>query len=358
MNLKFVKNLTDASATMLLYNEIGGEKGIDGNAFAEEMYWLSKNVPLINLRINSPGGSIFEGYSIYSAMREVGIPVDTYNDFLAASMGGIIAQQGRKRYAADNSIIMLHPPMMEGEMTVKDKEILGLLKNSLIDAYTNRTGKEYKIISDLMDVETWVEARKVGGVSAMLEMGLADELYSSSVKVSSEAQVFNAKKLYSISNKMLINDEMENKELENKVAELSASIEALSASNAVIKAENDALKASLEEKDNLLKVESDKAAVEMIENGIVSGKIKAESKESWINHAKSAPAIVKALLDDMPTPSAARFSNVAGSAVKVESGKEDWTIRDYEEKDPKALGEILKNDPERYKEMYNSYYKK
>lgn len=361
MDLKFVKNLSDKSATMLLYQEIGKGYGIDGAAFAEELYWLSKNVPLINVRINSPGGSIFEGYSIYSAMREVKADVDTYNDFIAASMGGIIAQQGRKRYAANNSLIMLHNPSGGGE-SKKDKEILGLLKNSLVDSYTARTGSDGKLISELMDVETWVEARMVNGVSSMLEMGLADELFESSVKIAPTAQIFNAQKLFSYANKILTKNEMEQEkldELSKQVSELTNSLAAMKAENEAKEAEVKALKDSLAEKENVLKEQNDKVAVELIENAIKEGKVKAEAREQLIVDAKNSLNVVKAMLDAIPATTASRFTNVVGSGAKPETDvKKDWSIRDYEENDPKALAEIMKNSPEVYQEMFNKFYKK
>ena len=365
MNLKFVKNFKESeeAATMLLYQEIGGN-GINGAAFAEELYWLSKNVPLVNIRINSPGGSIFEGYSIYSAMREVKIPVDTYNDFIAASMGGIIAQQGRKRYAADNSLIMLHNPQGGGE-SVKDMEVLGLLKNSLIDAYSARTGNDGTIISGLMDVETWVEARQVNGVSAMLEMGLADKLFSSSVKtIKNEAQIYNVAKLYSISNSILNNDKMDNEKIEQltkQLSDLSEVVNGLKADKEAKELEITNLKAELLGKDSVLKEASDKLAVELIENAIKDGKVKAEVKDKLITDAKNSFDIVKNMLDSMPSSTASRFTNVinsGASASTVDAARASWTIRDYEEKDPKALGEIFKNDKDLYNEMFNKYYKK
>lgn len=362
MELKYVKNTTQEAATMLLYQEIGKGYGIDGAAFAEEMLWLSSRFPLINVRINSPGGSVFEGYSIYSAMREVNVPVDTYNDFIAASMGGIIHQQGRKRYAADNSILMLHNPSGGGE-SKKDKEVLGLLKNSLVDAYVARTGKEASIISSLMDAETWIEARKVDGVSAMIEMGLADALFQSSVKATPKNEAYNAKKLYSFSNNILTNtNKMAEQQLELRLTDSKEFLEIIeSVKNEVeaLKKENEDLKKSIVEKDEKLKANSDKLAVELIDNAIKAGKLKADSREKSIEDAKNSFDVVKSMIDAVPATEAKRFTNVIGSGTSnsTDQSKKDWTIRDYEENNPKALEEIYKNSPEKYNEMYNAYYK-
>lgn len=362
MNLRFVKNMTDQSATMLLYNHIGRDGGIDGAAFAEEMFWLSKNVPLINVRINSPGGGVFDGYSIYSAMREVNVPVDTYVDFLAASMAGVIAQQGRRRYAANNAIEMLHNPQGE-KASVKDKEILGIIKNSLTISLMARTGKDEKAISDLMDVETWVEARMVNGVSALIEMGLADELFESAVKIDSAPQIFNATKLYSISNNILKNDEMENQKIEDltkKVNELATSIDTLKKVSEDKDKEITDLKKSIEDKDKLLKESTDKAAVDLIENAVREGKVKADKKDGMIADAKTSYSVVKNMLDAMPASTASRFTNVIGSGKEpvAIAGREAWTIRDWEKNDPKGLLKIKNETPETYQEMYENHYKK
>lgn len=357
MNLKYVKNLTDKEATMLIYREIGAGYGIDGASFAEELNYLQNRVPLINVRINSPGGSVFDGFSIFSAMRESKATVNTYNDYLAASMGGIIFQAGKTRYAADNSLTMLHNPHGGGE-TSKDIEILGKIKNSLIDVFVARTGKDAAFISDLMDRESWVEARAVNGVSPVIEMGLADKIFKSSIPVDSTPQVFNAKRLYSISNNIINKKEMENEKLEKELAEIKASLDSIKKDNDSLKSENDALKKEIEEKNNVLKEVSDKAAVELVENAIKDGKIKAELKDKFIENAKKSFDVVKDAIDSIAPATASRFSNFAGSKEKKEGDEKDsWTYKDWENKAPKELTEMYKNDRKKYDELLDNWKK-
>jgi ATP-dependent Clp protease protease subunit len=273
-------------------------------------------------------------------------------------MAGIISQQGRKRYAADNAFIMLHNPS-GGGTTKKDKEILGLLKNSLIEAFTARTGKDAKVISDLMDVETWVEARKVNGVSAMIEMGLADELFSSAVKVDATPQIFNAAKLYSISNNILKEDEMNDQkieELNKKVDELNNSLSALKKSTEEKDAEITNLKKVIEDKDKVLKEASDKAAVELVENGIAAGKFKADQKDKLLVDAKANPTAFKNMLDAIPTPATTRFTNFAGSK-EGQTDRDSWTYKDWEAKDNKGLMNLYKEDREKYDTLLNNWKK-
>jgi ATP-dependent protease ClpP protease subunit len=357
MKLQYSNNLTDESVNMRLYRPIGGDRGIDGASFAEELNWLSQRVPLIKIRINTPGGLIIDGFSIYSAMRESKVPVDTYNDFLAASMGGVILQGGRRRYVAANSLTMLHEPQGE-KASAKDKEILQLMKNSLVSVFEAR-GMDAKIVSDMMEVESWVEGKNA------IKTGLADEMFATIVNIDPKAQIFNASKLYSISNNILKNEDMENQKIEEltkTVNDLSKVVDGMKKEGADKDKEIEDLKKANEDKDKVLKEASDKAAVEMVENAIKDGKVKADQREKLIIDAKLAPGVVKNMLDAMPASTANRFTNVAGSGEKktaqAQAGRESWTIRDYEEKDPEALADIYKNDLEKYNEMYNSYYKK
>lgn len=113
---------TDESAgeaTILLYGYIGPEWEIDEEAnfvksgitdidFVQELNRLSEKYNTIHVRINSPGGEIYHGSAIVSAIRRCKAEVITYNDGLAASMAGAIWLAGHKRRMASNALLMLH----------------------------------------------------------------------------------------------------------------------------------------------------------------------------------------------------------------------------------------------------------
>ncbi len=109
----------DTEATILLYGYIGEmwewnpEKGYEQTGirdvdFVKELDALAKKYNTIHLRINSPGGEIFHGSAIVTAIRNCPATVHTWIDGVAASMAGIIWMAGKKRHMAKNGMLMLH----------------------------------------------------------------------------------------------------------------------------------------------------------------------------------------------------------------------------------------------------------
>ena len=147
MDLKFVKNiLSDGVAEVLLYGPIGrtfDERsqryvGIDGEQFAEEIRFLNSydEVKKINIRINSAGGSMLDGYSIFNAIKNSAKECDTYTDGVAASIAGVIFQAGKRRYMNDFGKLMIHAPSIGVQyelLSDKQKKMIDLIfgnKNS------------------------------------------------------------------------------------------------------------------------------------------------------------------------------------------------------------------------------------
>ncbi len=105
-----------AEATILLYGYIGetydyytGErKGVTDIDFVQELERLADKYSTIHVRINSPGGEIFHGSAIVTAIRNCKSEVNTWIDGVAASMAGIIWLAGKKRHMAKNGMLMLH----------------------------------------------------------------------------------------------------------------------------------------------------------------------------------------------------------------------------------------------------------
>jgi ATP-dependent Clp protease, protease subunit len=94
MELKHVTSLDELkkTATLLLYGEIGDK--VDGDYFAQEINFLSKQYDEIVIRINSGGGSVLQGLSIFNAMLNSPAFIVVNIDGIAASMAGVIAMAG------------------------------------------------------------------------------------------------------------------------------------------------------------------------------------------------------------------------------------------------------------------------
>jgi len=366
MNFKFIKNIADDEATILLYNQIGDSVdasgnyvyGISGSSFAYEMQYLQDKCKKIKVRINSIGGSVLDGYSIVSAILNSKVTCDTYIDGLAASISGVIAMAGKKVYMADYGTLMLHNPSGGN-----DKEVLDLVKNTLVTIFEQRTKMTAEEISAMMDKETWL-----GAVDAV-NMGLVDEIVTSSKKI-------KISKSESLSNMALIYNKIINKKPMEKVtnllklsneadeATIVAAIEEKDNVNAELLAENEALKtkvAEFEAKENEAKEkaakELEEKAIELVENAIKEKKIEEAEKEATIKMAVNNFEFVSNMIS--------KINNVK-DAVKVfdaknvanEDTRKDWSIRDWEKKDAKGLEKIKNETPELYNEMYNKFYNK
>ena len=127
-DLKFIVNQTETTAEMLIYNNIGSD-GTSGQRFAEELKFLeSFGLNEIKVRINSGGGSVLDGFAIFTAIYNSPMNVNTYVDGIAASMAGVIAMAGKKRYMVDFGKIMVHDPHVGRKPDEKEMEVLRSLK--------------------------------------------------------------------------------------------------------------------------------------------------------------------------------------------------------------------------------------
>lgn len=132
----------------------------------------------IHLYINSPGGSVTAGMSIYDTMQFIKPDVSTIVMGQACSMGSLLAQAGAagKRYILPHARHMIHQPSggargQATDMEIQVKEIL-LMKKYLTDIYVkhNTAGKNYKILSKDMERDFYMSAQEA------VDYGLADKV--------------------------------------------------------------------------------------------------------------------------------------------------------------------------------------
>ena len=128
----------------------------------------------ITVWINSPGGDCVAAAQIYNMLMDYKGDVTVKIDGIAASAASVIAMAGTKVMMSPVSMLMIHNPMTaafgdSGEMQ-KAIEMLGSVKDSIINAYEIKTGLTRAKLSHLMDAETWMDANKA------VELGFADEI--------------------------------------------------------------------------------------------------------------------------------------------------------------------------------------
>lgn len=132
----------------------------------------------ILLIINSPGGSVDDGFAIWDQIRMISSPVLTLVTGLAASMGSVLSLCAEKghRYASRQSRIMIHQPMIGGviqgqatDLDIQAKEILKT-REKLVHIYMDATGKDFETIDRAVDRDTWMSAEEAK------EYGLIDKI--------------------------------------------------------------------------------------------------------------------------------------------------------------------------------------
>jgi ATP-dependent Clp endopeptidase proteolytic subunit ClpP len=152
---------------ILLYDVIGEDffgEGTTAKAFAEELA-AAGGLTSIHLKVNSPGGNVFDGVSIYNALLSHSATVTAQVVGLAASIASVIIMAASEISMGEGSMIMIHNPYAAviggdaGEMR-KMASTLDKVKDSMITAYRRHTKKTKAEIATLMDAETWLSANE------------------------------------------------------------------------------------------------------------------------------------------------------------------------------------------------------
>jgi ATP-dependent Clp endopeptidase proteolytic subunit ClpP len=164
------------AAEIWIYEEIGEDfwsgDGITAKSFQKDLATIKAGQ--INLHINSPGGSVWDGLTIANLLKQHPANVTTYIDGLAASIASVIALAGNKVVMAENALFMIHNPygMAMGDATEMRKmaDTLDKVRDSIVLSYTGKTGKDEGEITALMDAESWLSSFEA------LELGFIDEI--------------------------------------------------------------------------------------------------------------------------------------------------------------------------------------
>lgn len=133
----------------------------------------------VTFHINSPGGEVFAGVSIYNRMKEFTGNVTTIVDGLAASAASIIAQGGKTRKVCNGSLTMIHgaSSFMIGYYNANqlkdDWNKINAIDKSISEIYASCTGIDKEKIKNMMVKTTWMSAQEA------VENGFADEVVDS-----------------------------------------------------------------------------------------------------------------------------------------------------------------------------------
>ena len=160
------------------------------NLVVAQMLFLESENPDkdINFYINSPGGSVTAGMSIYDTMQFIKPDISTLCVGQAASMGAFLLAAGTKgkRFALPNSRMMLHQPSggsrgVAADIEIQAQEIL-LMREQLNNLISEHTGKSPEVVAKDTDRDFWMSP------DSALEYGLIDKIQKSRVESGTEKE--------------------------------------------------------------------------------------------------------------------------------------------------------------------------
>jgi len=170
------KNAATDSTDLFIYDEISSWWGISANDFVGDLQAVDTKA--LNLYINSPGGSVFEGFAIYSALvrwaTQNKATITVIVDGWAASIASVIAMAGDTIKISALASFMVHQPWGGVVGTADDMraeaEVLDEISATLVEIYQARTDGDAAQIEAWMNAETWFKGQQA------VDAGFADEV--------------------------------------------------------------------------------------------------------------------------------------------------------------------------------------
>ena len=355
---------------MRLYGAIGPR--VDGDYFAQELASLDRgDFDMIHIRMNSPGGNVFQGMSIVSAILSMNTPVCVHIDGIAASMAAVVAVAADRVCMMDFAKMMIHDPYFTGEsgkaMSPKQKKALARLTDMLRQGLrpgvrrrvTVRRGKDEATMAKLMREETWFSAAEA------LDAGLCDEIASSArnefmsldpmqlvAAVDAEYQTNNREQMEKIKLSAEAIVALGSKSIQRDEAAARAAIVAAVAAKdeeiANLKAAKETAEAEIarirKEKEDAVAVE----AVSFADALVKAGKIAADAKDAVIETFKANPENARKIFGSVPERT--KLSSLAGTQGG-DAGK--YAAKSWDELDRAGLlAELKANHPDLYEKKY------
>ena len=164
-------------AEILVYDVIGWPYNDAGDLVR---YVNSLGDKDILVRLNTPGGDVFDGMAIFNSLANHKGKVTIRIEALAASMGSVLAMAGKEIQAYANTMMMIHDPwtyMAGNQYELREMaDLLEKISGNMLDVYTGRSKVGKREMKEIMKAETWYtakEAKEKGFINTILETGKA-----------------------------------------------------------------------------------------------------------------------------------------------------------------------------------------
>lgn len=166
-----IRNVSDTSAEVHIYDEIG-YFGVTASDFIRDLSAIKAQN--ITLRINSPGGDVFDGVAIFNALRRHSATVTAYVDGIAASAASFIAMAADRVVMSPHSQMMIHEAsglvIGNADDMRQMSDILDKSSDNIAAIYAEKAGGTVEEWRARMKAETWMSDREA------VDLGLADAI--------------------------------------------------------------------------------------------------------------------------------------------------------------------------------------
>lgn len=175
-----IDQLLFESRTVFLSGQVDAELAQKVNRQLLALERANPNAPVV-LWIDSPGGEVYSGFSVFDTARFIQPRVVTVVAGMAWSMGSVVALCAEKedRFALPNSKLLIHQPLIGGalqgsasELEIHARDIIDL-KHRMHRLYAERTGTDVERFEQLMERDRWIDPKEA------IEIGLIAKVISS-----------------------------------------------------------------------------------------------------------------------------------------------------------------------------------
>lgn len=376
MEFKYIKNISEGVGEIRIYDQIGvsvrngKEAGISGSVFAAEMAHLNSVCNKINIRINSDGGSILDGYGIFASILNSKVETESFIDGVAASTAGWCALAANKCNIADYGSLMVH-----GASGPEDAELISLANGSIAKMLSNRTGMSEDETKNLMTKETWYKAFDKKDRDTLINKKLVDEIISTGKKIDKSkltnksagklAEIYNSlnkTNMSKINTLLKLRNDAEDSEQEQAIVKLNSELAEKTTALDEVKNKLKALQDDIAAKETAAKEALKTKATEMVNKfkGSMSDTEVATAIENASRDESSFQFISNILSKGTPGKTAAKvfdLKNVKNSKGESED-RSTWSFTDWSKKDDKGLLKLKNENHEAFTELYNKEFKK
>jgi ATP-dependent Clp endopeptidase proteolytic subunit ClpP len=363
----YIINQNENSAEILLYGFIGNWKDTDSNRFISDFKKLESTHNKINVRLNSAGGDVFEGITIYNTLKNSPAEIHIYIDGLAASMASVIALAGSKIFMSRYAQLMIHrvsgSANGDADKLRETASLMDELEKSLLSIYADKTGMNVEDIQN-----SWMQRGKDTWFTAAdaVKQKLVDQIFDGVIKKSPKKKD-NAKEVWQFYNLQIENSLNKNDmQILNQfialygLPETATEQDVLAAfqnqnnKNKMLQDENEKLQQQNTEFQNKLQESQKQKVKDLVENAIKATLITEDERATYVALAESNFDATKTVLS-RKTPYRSITSQLQTTS---EEAPEYKTFREYQEKAPSLLAEMKEKEPVRYQSLYKKEFGK